>query len=162
MQEDIEDWLFSLRQNWSHLCTFVREVRGVAKDREGKRYWRYVYEYSPGHFALSLHAWPGLTYANDESAGWISVSVEQGDTIWMINDVQVGRLRNQRQGVGTALVQAAIAHARTHGGTQIQGVIMRDDAHTHPFLSRWYAHLGFTVQELTGGDALACFWMNLI
>ena len=161
MQEEIQERLLGLRLNWSHLYRFVKEVRGIAKDRGGKRYWRYVYEYVPGHFNISLHPWPGLSASSDESAGWISLGAEKGETGWMIYDVRVDRRQYQQRGIGTILVQTAIAYTRKHGGTHLWGWIMQDDALAHPFLPRWYAQLGFMVQNVTGGDAMARIWMDL-
>ncbi len=79
----------------------------------------------------------------------------------MIHDVQVNRPRNQKRGIGTALVRASIALARRHGDAQkLRGFVTRDDAKISPFLPAWYAKLGFTVQE-GQGDPAAQFWMDL-
>jgi GNAT superfamily N-acetyltransferase len=157
----LEDTYFTWGANCYHLREMAQQVRGIARDREGRRYWRYVYEYVPGHFNISLHPWPGLTASSDESAGWISVGVEKSETSWTIYDVRVDRPRYRQRGIGTTLVQAAIALASARGGTQLWGWLMDDDVQAHPFLPEWYERLGFTVEGATGGDAIARITLDL-
>lgn len=162
MSEEIKDWFMILRLNWQHLRWLARWVRGVMKDRAGRWHWRFEEEWSPDHFQIGLVAWPGLTY-DSNVAGWMSMSLEnfEDGPCWMIHDVQVSRPRNQKRGVGTALVRAAIALAKRRGGAQkLHGFVTKDDVKTSPFLPTRYAKLGFTVQQVQG-DTATRFWMDL-
>ncbi len=162
MLSGFKDWLVGMRLNGQHLRWLARWVRGITKDRAKRWYWQFEEEYSPHHFQIGLVAWPGLTY-DSNMAGWMSMSLEafEDGPCWMIHDVQVNRPRNQKRGIGTALVRASIALAQRHGGAQkLRGFVTRDDAKTSPFLPAWYAKLGFTVQE-GQGDPAAQFWMDL-
>lgn len=161
MRDDIKDRLKSIRLNWQYLWGMARHVRSVKKDRLGKRYWCYIEEYVPGHFSISLYAWPSLTFFSSMSAGWLSVGANKGETSWMIYDVRVDRPQYQQRGIGTALVRVAIDLARRHKATELQGIVSRSDADEHPFLVKWYARLGFAVQEVSGGDTVAVFRMDL-
>jgi len=158
MREKIEDWLLMVRLNCSHWRRLAREVRGVIQDRRGKCYWRLEHEWSPNHIRISVIAWPGLKYAS-RNLGWLAIGEQrQEKTTWMIYDIQV--YRNNQQGIGTALVHAAIALASKRGAHQLRGMITKEDAKKSPFLATWYAKLGFTVQ-LHEGDADGNFWMDL-
>lgn len=157
MREDIKEWLKDVQMNWQHLRWLLPRLRGVEQDRSGKRYWHFEDEWEPGHFQIGLIAWPGFTY-DSSIVGWLSLAVIEDTTSWMIHDVQVSRPRNQKRGVGTALVRAAIALARRHGAHELRGFVTPNDVKASPFLPTWYAKLGFTVQ-LEG--TAAQFWMDL-
>lgn len=139
----MSEHLTDMRLHWQHLWWLVRHVRGVTRDRFGKRYWRTSDEYSPGHFEIRLIDWPGLSFFST-SSGWIILDqVKDDPTMWMIVDVQVRR--NQQRGLGTTLVRAGIAFAQHHGGRELRGFVTTDDEQMHPFLPAWYARLGFSV-----------------
>jgi len=142
--ENIEDWLADLRPNWQ----MVRHIRGMTRDRKGKLYWLYIWEYRPGHFRLCLYVWPSLSFSDWLLAGWLATGVTQSPTSWTIDDV---RVRHKQRGVGTALVKAAIALARRRGAQELSGTVISGDVRDSPFLPEWYARLGFTVQF--GGEA---------
>lgn len=158
MREEIEDWLLALQLNGSHLWELVREVRGVAKDRAGRWYWKSVYEYRPDHFVINVIPWPGLTHMS-RSTGWTSVGKEDGKDTWMIYDLRVPIPQRER-GIATILVRAGIDLARRRGARVLRGVVTKSDAQTNPFLPEWYARLGFTVSPAQG-DMLAHLWMDL-
>jgi ribosomal protein S18 acetylase RimI-like enzyme len=168
MDEKIKGWLLILRLNWRHLKAMVKQVRGVVRDRKGRHYWVYIEQYDTGHFHISLCTWPGLTFSTSTCAGWISVGVTtESKASWEIHDLQVNRRRYRQRGIGTALVREAIALARRRGAQDLQGIVTITDAQENPFLSAWYARLGFTVQfygvsnDDVGGGAPAFFRMDL-
>ena len=163
MYENIKYWLRDLRPNWPEM----QRIRGVVRDRRGKLYWLYVWNYWTGHFRLSLYAWPCLSFSDWLMVGWVAVGfAEESPMVWTIHDVQVSR-SDKRRGVGAALVRAAIALARRRGAQELCGFVTTKDAQEYPFLPAWYASLGFTIQfcDVTNygiwGGALAFFRMDL-
>lgn len=161
MRKEIKERLQSIHLTWHYLWGMARHVQGVTKDRQGKRYWRYVNEYAPGHFRISLYAWPSLTFFSCVSAGWTSVGKNRGETSWMIYDVRVDKDQYKQRGIGTALVRAAIELAQRHKASQLQGFVSREDAEEYPFLPAWYTQLGFTVRPATGEEVVAVLCMDL-
>lgn len=153
MYEHIKYWLLDLRPNWQ----MVQHIRGVVRDRKGKLYWLYIHEVRTGSFRIRLYAWPSLSFFDELMVGWIAFGVTQNPTSWRIGDV---RVRCKQRGIGTVLVKATIALARRRGAQELRGVVTVGDAGNSPFLTAWYARLGFTVQS-DEGDGSATFCMDL-
>lgn len=80
---------------------------------------------------------PGLlAYLNGEPVGWVSVAsrahftsllrstqfrpLDDDPDVWVVSCFVVDR-RARRKGVGTTLLAAAVAHARDHGATAVEG-----------------------------------------
>ena len=163
MQPPLHHWFRALRFNVHQLGAMVGSIQGITRDRHGKRYWRCVEEYAPGHFMISMYAWPGLTSASTRQrcVGWVLVGAHPDDTTWTMYGVRVHRHMWRQKGIGTALVLAAIQLAQQQNGSRLEGLVTCTHAAHSPFLLAWYEKRGFTVEVGPKGNVAAIFWMNL-
>lgn len=156
-----------IKMNWGHLWWLLPKIRGICRDRKGIFYWVIVEQSTDRQlFTIRLIRWPGCS-AFYRDAGWLAIGPEKDQGSWTLFQVQV-EWDYKHQGVGTALVHAAIKLAKRAGTPQLRGEVIQRDLDASPFLLTWYTKLGFTVHMEQGKNvrwpaltAVATLQMNL-
>lgn len=119
-------------------------------DKYGEKFWIFWNDIDCLH--VTYRGWP---------AGQVNLEIKENGEV-ILADIIVfenyprSHRKLRKRGLGKAMLQEAIRHAREHGAKSIWGWIQPDETTTEDYLMEWYRRQGFEVND--GGS----IYLNLL